>query len=99
MGLRDGITVWRRSASCSSWSAWPWATGRGAPGQPLLASPDWCAARQKKATADRSSKQAAAPQAMGTEWKPVSKDADVFEGRDRKTGALKWTGKIGRAHV
>jgi catalase-peroxidase len=29
---------------------------------------------------------------MSTEWKPVSKDADVFEGRDRKTGALKWTG-------
>jgi catalase-peroxidase len=29
---------------------------------------------------------------MGTEWKAVSKDADVFEGRDRKTGALKWTG-------
>ncbi len=29
---------------------------------------------------------------MGTEWKPVSEDADVFEGRDRKTGALKWTG-------
>jgi len=29
---------------------------------------------------------------MATEWKPVSKDADVFEGRDRKTGALKWTG-------
>ncbi len=29
---------------------------------------------------------------MGTEWKPVSKDADVFEGRDRKTGALRWTG-------
>ncbi|NWF53814.1 MAG: catalase/peroxidase HPI [Syntrophaceae bacterium] len=29
---------------------------------------------------------------MGTEWKPVSKDADVFEGRDRRTGALKWTG-------
>lgn len=28
---------------------------------------------------------------MSTEWKPVSKDADVFEGRDRKTGALKWT--------
>ena len=23
---------------------------------------------------------------MGTEWKPASKDADVFEGRDRKTG-------------
>ena len=29
---------------------------------------------------------------MGTEWKEVSKDADVFEGRDRKTGELKWTG-------
>jgi catalase-peroxidase len=29
---------------------------------------------------------------MGTEWKPVSPDADLFEGRDRKTGAVKWTG-------
>jgi catalase-peroxidase len=29
---------------------------------------------------------------MGTEWKAVSKDADVFEGRNRKTGKLKWTG-------
>jgi catalase-peroxidase len=29
---------------------------------------------------------------MGTEWKAVSKDADLFEGRDRKTGAVKWTG-------
>lgn len=29
---------------------------------------------------------------MGTEWKPASKDADVFEGRDRKTGKVKWTG-------
>jgi len=29
---------------------------------------------------------------LSTEWKPVSKDADVFEGRDRKTGAVKWTG-------
>ncbi len=29
---------------------------------------------------------------MSTEWKPVSKDADVFEGRDRKTGEVKWTG-------
>ncbi len=29
---------------------------------------------------------------MGTEWKALSKDADVFEGRDRKTGELKWTG-------
>jgi catalase-peroxidase len=29
---------------------------------------------------------------MGTEWKPASKNADVFEGRDRKTGAVKWTG-------
>ena len=29
---------------------------------------------------------------MSTEWTPVSRDADVFEGRDRKTGELKWTG-------
>ncbi len=29
---------------------------------------------------------------MGTEWKPKSEAGDVFEGRDRKTGALKWTG-------
>jgi catalase-peroxidase len=29
---------------------------------------------------------------MGMEWKAVSKDADVFEGRDRKTGEVKWTG-------
>ncbi len=29
---------------------------------------------------------------LGTEWKPVSKEADVFEGRDRKTGQVKWTG-------
>ena len=29
---------------------------------------------------------------MSTEWKPVSRDAEVFEGRDRKTGELKWTG-------
>jgi catalase-peroxidase len=29
---------------------------------------------------------------MGTEWKPVSDAADVFEGRDRKTGEVKWTG-------
>jgi len=29
---------------------------------------------------------------MDTEWKAVSKDADVFEGRDRATGELKWTG-------
>ena len=29
---------------------------------------------------------------MGTAWKPVSEAADVFEGRDRKTGAVKWTG-------
>jgi catalase-peroxidase len=29
---------------------------------------------------------------MGTEWKPVSPEAEVFEGRDRKTNALKWTG-------
>jgi catalase-peroxidase len=29
---------------------------------------------------------------MGTEWKPVSKDADVFEGRDRRTSDVRWTG-------
>jgi len=29
---------------------------------------------------------------MGTEWKAVSKDADLFEGRDRATGNVKWTG-------
>ena len=29
---------------------------------------------------------------MGTEWKAVSEDAEEFEGRDRKTGELKWTG-------
>jgi catalase-peroxidase len=29
---------------------------------------------------------------MGTEWKPGTEDKDVFEGYDRKTGALKWTG-------
>ena len=29
---------------------------------------------------------------MGTTWKATSKDADVFEGRDRASGELKWTG-------
>jgi catalase-peroxidase len=29
---------------------------------------------------------------MVTEWKPISKDEDVFEGRDRKSGELKWLG-------
>ncbi len=29
---------------------------------------------------------------MRTEWKSVSEARDVFEGRDRKTGELKWTG-------
>ncbi len=28
---------------------------------------------------------------MGTEWTPVSSDHALFEGRDRKTGALRWT--------
>ncbi|MBT3270035.1 catalase/peroxidase HPI [Candidatus Poribacteria bacterium] len=28
---------------------------------------------------------------MGTVWKPVSDDADVFEGSDRDSGAEKWT--------
>jgi len=29
---------------------------------------------------------------MGTEWKATSEAKDVFEGRDRKSGAVKWTG-------
>jgi catalase-peroxidase len=29
---------------------------------------------------------------MGTTWKATAEDADVFEGRDRASGALKWTG-------
>ncbi|MDT7653519.1 MAG: catalase-peroxidase, partial [Pseudonocardiales bacterium] len=29
---------------------------------------------------------------MGTEWKPTSKTAQTFEGRDRATGEVKWTG-------
>jgi catalase-peroxidase len=29
---------------------------------------------------------------MGTEWKPTTEAKDSFEGRDRKTGAVKWTG-------
>jgi catalase-peroxidase len=29
---------------------------------------------------------------MTTTWKPTSQDKDIFEGRDRKTGKLKWTG-------
>jgi catalase-peroxidase len=29
---------------------------------------------------------------MGTEWKAVSEANDLFEGRDRQTGEVKWTG-------
>ncbi|HRW49417.1 MAG TPA: catalase/peroxidase HPI [Caldilinea sp.] len=29
---------------------------------------------------------------MRTAWKPTAEDADLFEGRDRSTGELKWTG-------
>jgi catalase-peroxidase len=29
---------------------------------------------------------------IATEWKPTSGSADVFEGRDRASGAVKWTG-------
>jgi catalase-peroxidase len=29
---------------------------------------------------------------MGVEWKPTSPANETFEGRDRKTGAVKWTG-------
>jgi len=29
---------------------------------------------------------------MGTTWQPTSEAEDTFEGRDRGTGELKWTG-------
>ena len=29
---------------------------------------------------------------MSTMWKAITEDKDVFEGRDRGTGELKWTG-------
>jgi len=29
---------------------------------------------------------------MNTVWKPASDAGETFEGRDRKTGATKWTG-------
>ncbi len=29
---------------------------------------------------------------MGTEWKPTSSTREAFEGHDRKTGEIKWTG-------
>lgn len=29
---------------------------------------------------------------MGTKWKPISDTGDTFEGCDRKTNQLKWTG-------
>lgn len=29
---------------------------------------------------------------MNTVWKPTSDKGDMFEGRDRKTGKVKWTG-------
>ena len=29
---------------------------------------------------------------MGTKWFPVEGQDDVFEGRDRSTGKIKWTG-------
>jgi catalase-peroxidase len=29
---------------------------------------------------------------MDTDWKPTAADEDVFEGRDRRSGELKWTG-------
>ena len=28
---------------------------------------------------------------MNTAWTPVSAEAELFEGKDRKTGAVKWT--------
>jgi catalase-peroxidase len=32
---------------------------------------------------------------MGTEWKPTNEAGELFEGRDRATGALKWTATRG----
>ncbi|MCF8539342.1 MAG: catalase/peroxidase HPI [Candidatus Nanopelagicales bacterium] len=29
---------------------------------------------------------------MGTDWSPINEDAEIFEGKDRTTGAVKWTG-------
>jgi catalase-peroxidase len=29
---------------------------------------------------------------MGTVWKPTAEDEEIFEGRDRQSGELKWTG-------
>jgi catalase-peroxidase len=29
---------------------------------------------------------------MATEWKPVAGEEGVYEGRDRTSGAVKWTG-------
>ena len=29
---------------------------------------------------------------MGTEWRPAAGAEGVYEGRDRKTGEVKWTG-------
>ena len=29
---------------------------------------------------------------MGTEWTPPGDSRDLFEGRDRRTGAARWTG-------
>jgi len=29
---------------------------------------------------------------MSTAWMPQSEDKETFDGRDRKTGAIKWTG-------
>ena len=29
---------------------------------------------------------------MGTKWKEISEEEDIFEGRDRKTNKVKWTG-------
>ena len=31
---------------------------------------------------------------MGTKWARTAADANVLEGRDRKTGAVKWTGTV-----
>ena len=36
---------------------------------------------------------------MSTEWKPAQGAEGVYEGRDRKTGEVKWTGDARRSHL
>ncbi len=35
---------------------------------------------------------------MNTVWKPISEKEETFEGRDRKSGEVKWTGTQSRSY-